>query len=547
MSRRPTITLLGLLLVAISTPDVAAEFYVSPTGNDADSGTLEKPFATVQRAHDAAAPGDTVLIRGGIYRMREEQIARRRGPFAYITALEKSGTAEMPITYRAYEDEKPVFDCSLVKPEGKRVDAFFVTGSWLRLQGLAVTGVQVTIKGHTQSICFENDGSHNVYERLSMHDGQAIGIYSVRGSDNLFLNCDAWNNWDYTSENGKGGNVDGFGCHPPPGSTGNVFRGCRAWYNSDDGFDCIGASEAVAFERCWASYNGLSAAGDKLGDGNGFKAGGYGPRPARELPSPIPRHVVRGCLAVGNRSSGFYANHHPGGSDWFNNTAFRNGTNFNFLGRLADNITDVPGSGHRIKNNLSYDSRALVSNLNVATNEVDHNSFAPEMNLTERDFSSLDASELLLPRQANGDLPIVKLLHPAEGSALIGGGLEVGAPHIRREAGHWGLFLPIVSAAETAERPESGTLWDLHLRFAALVCANATQPFSCLRRARLAPGRRNAGERGEGANQWRRDRGSGDPGFTVGRGESGPKGGAHPAVALRAPEQAAWLRRHGQR
>ena len=212
-----------------------------------------------------------------------------------------------------------------MKPKDQRVTAFLVSGSWLQLQGIAVTGVQVTIKTHTQSICFESQGSHNVFERLAMHDGQAIGVYHVRGADNLFLNCDAWNNWDYISEDGKGGNVDGFGCHPTKGSTGNVFRGCRAWFNSDDGYDCIGAQESVTFEHCWAAYNGLSAEGKKLGDGNGFKAGGYGSAAASRLPNLIPRHTVRFCVAVRNKNSGFYANHHPGGSDWINNTAYRNG------------------------------------------------------------------------------------------------------------------------------------------------------------------------------------------------------------------------------
>lgn len=406
----------------------AAEFYVAPGGDDANPGTEAKLFATVQRAQQAAAPGDTVLIRGGIYRMKETQIAKRKSIFAYITYLDKSGEPGKPITYRAYQDEQPVFDCLAVKPEGLRVDAFFVAGSWLHLQDLEVTGVQVTIKTHTQSICFENNGSHNIYERLLMHDGQAIGLYSVRGSSNLFLNCDAWNNWDFTSEDGKGGNVDGFGCHPPKGSAGNVFRGCRAWYNSDDGYDCIGAAEPVVFENCWALYSGLNATGAKLGDGNGFKAGGYGARPASRLPAPIPRHVVRGCVAVGNRSSGFYANHHPGGSDWFNNTAFRNGSNFNFLGRLADNVTDVPGSGHRIRNNLSYHSRGLVTSFKPEQNEADHNTFAPAMQLSDRDFVSLDEKQLLLPRQPDGSLPVITLLHPAEGSALLGGGVDVGLP-----------------------------------------------------------------------------------------------------------------------
>src|SRR3954454_14772443 len=257
----------------------ALEVYVAPAGDDANAGTLDKPFATIGRAQQAVGPGDTVYLRGGTYAMRENQITAKERIFARVNVLDKSGTSGKPINYFAYNGERPVFDLSAVKP-AMRVTAFYVSGSWVHIKGLEVIGVQVTLKGHTQSICFENQGSHNVYEMLSMHDGQAIGIYSIRGSDNLFLNCDAYNNWDYTSEDGKGGNVDGFGCHPPKGGTGNVFRGCRAWFNSDDGYDCINAHEPVTFEHCWAMYNGLSPKKDRLADGNGFKAGGYGSAPA---------------------------------------------------------------------------------------------------------------------------------------------------------------------------------------------------------------------------------------------------------------------------
>lgn len=355
-------------------------------------------------------PGDTVFLRGGIYRMTEARIGRRRGIFARIVVLDKSGVEGRPITYRAYADEKPVFDCSAVKPLNQRVSAFYISGSWLHLIGLDVTGVQVTMKTHTQSICFESQGSHNIFERLTMHDGQAIGVYHVRGSDNLFLNCDAWNNRDFTSEDGKGGNVDGFGCHPTKGSTGNIFRGCRAWHNSDDGYDCITASEAVTFENCWAMSNGLSADGKKLADGNGFKAGGYGSAPASNVPRPVPRHVVRGCLAVGNKNSGFYANHHPGGGDWIDNRAFRNGANYNMLGRLADNRTDVDGAGHTLMNNLSHGARRDVVSINRAECKLSGNSFDQAAKLTDDDFISLDEMELLKPRQANGDLPAIKFL-----------------------------------------------------------------------------------------------------------------------------------------
>lgn len=402
-------------------------WYVAITGSDSAIGSIDHPFATLTRAQQAVVPGDTVLVRGGTYRMTEAQIAEKKGIYASIFSLGKSGTPGKPITYRAYPGEEPVFDCALVKP-ALRITAFHVSASWIHLEGLTVTGVQVVITEHTQSICFENAGSNNVFARLRMHHGQAIGIYSVKGSDNLFLNCDAWANWDHTSENGKGGNVDGFGCHPAKGSTGNVFRGCRAWWNSDDGYDCINAHEAVVFENCWAFANGLGENGEKLADGNGFKAGGYGTLAAERLPKPIPRHVVRGCVAVGNRAHGFYANHHPGGGDWFNNTAFRNGANFSMLGRLMDNRTDVPGTGHRLRNNLSHGSRSLITQFDPTHNELDHNSFAPEIALSERDFISLDDTQLKLSRQADGSLPAMIFLHLAEGSALIDAGVEVGLP-----------------------------------------------------------------------------------------------------------------------
>ena len=401
----------------------AADWYVAPAGDDAAAGSLDQPFASIQRAQKSAAPGDTVLIRGGAYGMKESQIARRKGIFASITFLDKSGAPGKPITYRAYENEKPVFDCSQVKPAGQRVAAFHVTGSWLHLRGIEVTGVQVTVKKHTQSICFQSDGSHNIFERLSMHDGQAIGIYHVRGSENLFLNCDAWNNWDNTSEDGKGGNTDGFGCHPTKGSTGNIFRGCRAWFNSDDGYDCISAREAVTFENCWALYNGFSPRFERTGDGNGFKAGGYGSAAANTLPNPIPRHTVRSCVAVGNKNSGFYSNHHPGGSDWMANTAYRNGTNFNMLCRLADNVTDVDGFGHTLRNNISYRSRSLISRIDASKCELANNSFTLGLKVAEKDFVNLDEAELLGSRQPNGDLPAVGCLRPLRGGALP----EIGA------------------------------------------------------------------------------------------------------------------------
>lgn len=402
----------------------AETVYVAPSGLDSNDGTLNAPFATVQRAQKAVKPGDTVLIRGGLYKMTEAQIAQRRRIWAYVSLIDKSGAKGKRINYWAYPGEKPVFDFSAVKPAGQRVIAFQVNASWVHFKGIEVTGVQVTMPRHTQSECFENQGSNNVYEQLVMRDGMAIGIYLTRGSNNLFLNCDAYRNYDSVSEGGKGGNTDGFGCHPSRGSTGNVFRGCRAWSNSDDGYDLIMAMEPVTFDHCWAMKNGVGTPGD----GNGFKAGGYGTTSPRDLPHPIPRHVIQFCVAAGNKSSGFYSNHHPGGSDWINNSAYGNRTNFNMLNRLPDNVTDIPGTGHKMRNNLGISGRNQVANLNAAASDVANNYFNLPVEVSRKDFVALDEEQLIAPRQANGDLPKVDFMRLAKGSDLVDKGVDVSFP-----------------------------------------------------------------------------------------------------------------------
>jgi hypothetical protein len=406
----------------------ARDFHVATGGDDAKSGSAAAPFATIQRAQEKVRPGDTVFIHGGTYKMNERQIAWQRRGRAQVILLDKSGEKGRPIRYFAWKDDKPVFDFSEVRPHDSRVTAFHINASWLHLKGISVTGVQVTQTGHTQSICFDNEGSHNIYEQLAMHDGQAIGFWLGRGSDNLVLNCDAYRNHDYTSENGKGGNVDGFGFHARNNSPGNIFRGCRAWFNSDDGFDLITTSDSILIDNCWAFHNGYDPEFKRLGDANGFKLGGYGSWTEDMLPKTIPRHVIRNSLAVMNGASGFYANHQPGGIDMFNNTAYRNRYNFNLLNRDASNRADVPGYDHVLKNNLGYKGGKEITNVDTSKCELVANSWDLDLRLNDRDFVSVDPSELVKPRQPNGDLPEISLMHLKRGNPAIDKGVDMGLP-----------------------------------------------------------------------------------------------------------------------
>jgi parallel beta-helix repeat protein len=406
-------------------------YYVSPTGSDTNTGTIDSPFLTVQHAQSVAVAGDMVYLRGGTYSMSNAQISNDDGLYSSVTYLNKSGTASAPIEYSAYPGEKPIFDFSSVKPANRRVTAFLVTGSYIYIKGIEIIGVRVTITTHTQSECFRNEGSNNIYEACKMHDGMGIGFYLTKGGNNLILNCDAYNNWDNVSEDKLGGNTDGFGCHPykqGAGYTGNVFRGCRAWFNSDDGYDCINAFEAVTFENCWAFYNGYSQSFQSLGNGNGFKVGGFGVSTTPSVPATIPRHTVRFCLSVGNKANGFYANHHLGGNDWYNNTAYKNAINYNMLNRSADYTTDVAGYGHTLKNNLSYSAvSSELSNINQPLCTLANNWWQISgITISDADFVSTDQSLMSQGRHSDFTLPTNNFLRLVSGSDLIDKGVNLG-------------------------------------------------------------------------------------------------------------------------
>ncbi|NDV63657.1 right-handed parallel beta-helix repeat-containing protein [Bacteroides sp. 224] len=433
-----TCLLLGLIL---SVPLAAQKvYYIDPEGNDNNSGTEDAPFATLVKVQEVVAPGDIVYINEGTYSISPDQApmtTTNSNLYHCVFHLNKSGETGKPISYIANpkNSTRPVFDLSLVKPKDQRVTVFYVTGSNLYLKGFDVIGTQVTIVGHTQSEAFRivKGANNNKYEDLKVHDGMAIGFYLLGGSNNHILNCDAYNNYDNVSDGSKGGNVDGFGAHISSSSvgegvgTGNVFEGCRAWYNSDDGFDLINCFEAVKIINCWAFLNGYGGSkGVAAGDGTGFKAGGYGMSEDAlpKVPAVIPVHEVTNSLAYYNRLRGFYANHHLGGLVFANNTAIASGVNFEMRNRELPLVlppVDVNGYEHAIKNNLSFSgargSTFAIQWVNKGKSKLTNNSFDAGLDMKETDFVSLDETELMAQRKSNGDLPDIsfgKLTSDAE-------------------------------------------------------------------------------------------------------------------------------------
>ncbi|MCB0751101.1 MAG: DUF4990 domain-containing protein, partial [Ignavibacteriae bacterium] len=425
---------LTVFIINIISTNVFSQIYVAPDGNDLNPGTFEQPLESIQKAQSLVNAGDTVYIRGGNYKIRQEQISKVESSlFACISYLDKSGTEGNTIKYWAYPGETPIFDFSDIKPANQRVVGIWMKGSFIHLKGLELTGIQVTITSHTESYCIYSRGNNNIFEQISMHDNVGTGLRHYKGGNNLFLNCDSYRNHDNVSEDKLGSNNDGFGCHPDPGSTGNIFRGCRAWFNSDDGFDIIRADEAVVFENCWAFFNGYTTSFSNLGDGNGFKAGGYAYDTADKIPSPVPRNTLKFCVAVKNKANGFDSNHHLAGNDWFNNSAYQNAINYNMLNRESPESDNINANGydHVLKNNLSYMARGEETTyIDTTLNTVENNSFSSSMTITNGDFVSLDENLLTSPRNPDGSLPDIDFMKPAPGSKLIDAGIDIGFEYL---------------------------------------------------------------------------------------------------------------------
>ncbi len=435
---------IAVLLLSIATTVKAKVIYVAPDGSDAADGTIDSPLATLPAAYKKSVAGDTVYFRGGTYKVTDEQVMKYDGVYAYVFALEKAGSASRRTCYMGYPGERPVFDFSALQLDGQyRFGAFYLGADYIHLRNFDIVGVPVRITGHTQSECISaRKGSYCIVEDIAMHDGMAIGYYQTRGSYNLVVDCDAYNNYDNYSEGTYGGNVDGFGCHVSHTyDVGNVFRRCRAWRNSDDGFDLISCAAPVEIDHCMAFFNGYRPTSDPkdtqtfmgAGDGNGFKAGGWGMSDgATKCPEVCPSHYVHHCIAYRNKAHGFYSNHHLAGNKWENNTSWRNKSNYNMVNRKNTNeAVDVAGYNHTLVNNVSWTFRDAskgghLINCDKNTSTLINNSFAPAdsaFELSASMFVSNDPSLLFVARLAGGVLPETDFLLGKKGSILAERGM----------------------------------------------------------------------------------------------------------------------------
>ncbi len=379
--------------------------YVATTGNDSNPGTITEPFKTLHKAVSIAGPGQTIYVRGGTHY------------YTRTIVLSQNANSVNMLKILAYPGEHPVLDFSgQVYSTTSR--GFEITGSYWHLKGLEIQYAGdngIYISGH-----------HNIIEQCVLHHNRDTGLQIGLGSTstnpggnlaayNQVINCDSYRNYDPPD----GGDADGFAAKLHAGK-GNVFRGCRAWENSDDGWDLFDADHPVVIEDSWTWHNGdktLFGNPDTWGgNGNGFKLGGN-----RNHAS----NVLTRCIAFDNvyvGGKGFDQNNNLSGVRIYNSLSFSNTINYAFATAPDD------GTQHELKNNVGFGAVSSNANLAAGTIQV-NNSWNLSVTADANDYLSLLVSLAQAPRQADGSLPNNDFARLVASSDLIDKGVDVGLPY----------------------------------------------------------------------------------------------------------------------
>ena len=457
------------------TGTVADAIYVAPDGKDSNPGTLAEPLFSLSAAVGKATAGSTIYLRGGTYE------------YSATITLAASGTATSMIRVFGYPNEIPVLDFS-AQPYDSGQRGVLVSGNYWHIKGL--------------EICYAGDngmkleGSHNKIERCVFHHNGDSGLQLGFGHEtenpngelcayNEIIDCDSYLNFDFDN---MGSDADGFACKMHQGK-GNVFRGCRAWHNSDDGWDLFETDWAVEISNCWTWHNGDRAdfeaiyqakMGKKMssfqGNGNGFKLGGNGTGGNSK-----GTHVVRNCVSFDNNfasKKGFDQNSHQGGVLVQHCTAWGNGYNYMF-----ESDPDS-GASNQFDNNVELDHKGAMAFEFSSAAIQNSNSWQLATPASAADFVSLAESLALAPRQADGSLPVNDFARLVSGERPHRPGQGRGPALSRRGPGPRRLRVRVAGGTSRARR------WRANLFRVPRTRASVPQPWDAPRARRCSTRRR---------------------------------------------------------
>lgn len=320
--------------------------YTAPKADPNGKGTKDEPMSIASAVLNIA-PGGTIYC-DGVYQFND------------CLTIDTNNCGEDGRMKKIQCSEGTVFDFSgepYSTTVSKNARGVQINGNYWYIYGLEVymaadNGFFIAGKHNTLEMCIAN-GNRDTGIQISRR-ASTVSDYKDWPSDNLILNCTSFNSFDPAT----GENADGFAAKLTCGDN-NVFDGCIAYNNCDDGWDCFtkdatGPIGSLVMKNCVAFRSGQTTDGifTENCDGNGFKMGG----------SKIAvDHTLINCIAFENKNHGFTDNSNPGKITLMNCTAFNNAVEGGTKKSNFDFARDKQNSNNTLINCLSYTDNKIAS------------------------------------------------------------------------------------------------------------------------------------------------------------------------------------------
>ncbi|WAC13518.1 right-handed parallel beta-helix repeat-containing protein [Dyadobacter pollutisoli] len=190
-----------------------AVYYVSPSGNDSEAGTISAPFQSINKALNVAAPGDTVFVR--------------KGAFHEKIIFPKSGRPGKYVTLKAFPGEAPAIDGTGLTVTGKDALVMIRNVNYIILEGFTISNFKssapwvdvngIIVDGTSAHITIRKNKVFNIENNAAAADGRSGHGIEVRGNTNTAItdilieeneihDC----NTGYSENLTINGHVDGF-------------------------------------------------------------------------------------------------------------------------------------------------------------------------------------------------------------------------------------------------------------------------------------------------------------------------------------------------